>query len=1026
MHREYHPDDIRHRHAHAFEADAREPGHAHDHSALFLLTTILGLLLGTDLALSASGLQRIGSPFGVSLALIAALLGGARIVYGALDALWHGRIGADLALAQACLAALVIGEPFVAAEVVFIALLGEVLEAVTADRAMRSIGRLFEQTPRWARVRREGQDQEVPLSQVVEGDLVIVGEGERIPIDGTILAGRSTVDQSALTGETLPVDKGPGDPVYTGSINQYGRIECRAERIGAESTYGQVLRLVAEAQHRKAPLQRTADRYAAFFLPIVETAAGLTLLAGYLLGWPDVWHRTVAVLVVACPCALVLATPAAIMASMAWLARHGVVIKGGIVLERLAKCDSVAFDKTGTLTLGRPELASVLPLADLDEDALLGLAASVESASPHPLAVALVQAARAKGLEFLPVADVQAQPGAGMTAQVTVQDSAPSNLLIGNLRLLREHGLEADPGLIQALDDRGETPLLIALDGRIVGALGLRDTVRPEAHDVIHDLKHMGFKTLALLTGDRAPAARLVAKKVHLKTVEAELLPADKALWVEQRQSEGRRVIMIGDGVNDAPALARADVGIAVGGPGADLAAEAGDVVILGDPLRNLPDLIHLSRATVSIIRQNIVIFAFGLNAVAIGSAMLGWLGPVPAAILHQVGSLLVLLNAMRLLVFGDWRQSSPVRRLHELGDRIHAIDDRLDLGEGWLWIARRRRGLAGVLAVVLVLGYGTSGVVSLGPEEVGLVRRAGRYVKTLPPGLHLLWPWPIETVDRLAPDRLFAVPIGFRLTDPARWESGHGRGTAAIDEEESLLLTGDGQLVELSAVVQIRLRNDEESLRRFAFGVADAPASVRPVAESVLRSLVGRASLSGLLSDRRRDMETEALERLRDRVRSYGLGLDVRSLAIQEVHPPLAVVQAFRDVSDAHLERDRRIHEAQRYMDEQAAITRGTSIALGEKARADRLGLIERARGEADGFLSQIRPRARWPALSDHDRFWTTMADLLADRRKVILDGPDSSRARRHLILPDPSIGIPKPFNLTPALLSGRPEGLP
>ncbi len=673
MHREYHPDDIRHRHAHAFEAEAHEDAHAHDHGSLFFLTALLGLLLGADLLLPVLGLDRLRSPFGVSLALVAALIGGARIVYGALDALWHGRIGADLALAQACLAALVLGEPFVAAEVVFIALLGEVLEAVTADRAMKSIGRLFEQTPRSARVRRDGHEVEIPLSQVAEGDLVIVGEGERIPVDGTILSGRSTVDQSTLTGETLPVDKGPGDLVYTGSLNQYGRVECRAERIGADSTYGQVLRLVAEAQHRKAPLQKTADRYAALFLPVVETAAGLTLLAGYLLGWPDVWHRTVAVLVVACPCALVLATPAAIMASMAWLARHGVVIKGGIALERLARCNTIAFDKTGTLTLGRPELASIQPFGDLDSDALLRLAASVESASPHPLAVSVVQAAREKGLELLPVTEVQAQPGAGMSGKVVWHEGSEATLLVGNARLLSEHGLEVDSGSLQALDDRGETPLLIALNGRLVGVLGLRDTVRPEAHDVIHDLKHLGIRSLALLTGDRAPAARLVARKVHLKTVESELLPADKALWIEARQGEGQRVAMIGDGINDAPALARADVGIAIGGPGADLAAEAGDVVILGDPLRNLPDLIRLSRATVSIIRQNILIFAFGLNAVAIGSAMLGWLGPVPAAILHQAGSFLVLLNAMRLLVFGDWHRSAPMLWLKGLGDRIHA-----------------------------------------------------------------------------------------------------------------------------------------------------------------------------------------------------------------------------------------------------------------------------------------------------------------------------------------------------------------
>ncbi len=271
----------------------------------------------------------------------------------------------------------------------------------------------------------------------------------------------------------------------------------------------------------------------------------------------------------------------------------------------------------------------------------------------------------------------------------------------------------------------------------------------------------------------------------------------------------------------------------------------------------------------------------------------------------------------------------------------------------------------------------------------------------------------------------MLAVPIGFRLTDSARWESGHNRETAAIDEEESLLLTGDGQLVELSAVVQVRLRPDDDSLRRFAFEVVDARSAVRPIAESVLRSLVGRVSLPDLLSDKRLPIEHEALVMLQDRLLSYGLGLDACSLAIQEVHPPLAVVEAYRDVTNALLERERRINEGRTYADQQVAKARGTSTAMKEKSQADRLGSIERARGESDGFLRLLEPRARWPILSDHERFWSTMAELLATRRKVVLDGPGSD-ARRHLILPDPSLGNPRSFDPTPALFPGRPEGLP
>ncbi len=395
MHREYNPGDMHHLHAHAFGAphdhghDDPEQSHEHDHRGLLAFTTLLGLLIGAHVLLGAIGLQSYRQPFGVSLALIAAVLGGARIVYGALEALAQGRIGADVALAQAAVAAIVLGEYFVAAEVVFIALVGECLEAITADRAMRAIGKLFEQTPRTAWVRRDGVEVELPIGQVVLGDVVIVAPGERVAVDGEVLEGRTSVDQSVLTGESIPIDKGPGETVFAGTVNQFGRLEVRADRVGYETTLGQVLRLVAEAQHRKAPLQRAADRYARWFLPVVEVVAGVTLLAGYLLGWPDMWDRTVAVLVVACPCALVLATPAAIMASMAWLARHGVVIKGGAALERLAACNTLAFDKTGTLTEGRPVVVGVVPLGGRTEDEVLRLAATAEASSRHPLAEAL-------------------------------------------------------------------------------------------------------------------------------------------------------------------------------------------------------------------------------------------------------------------------------------------------------------------------------------------------------------------------------------------------------------------------------------------------------------------------------------------------------------------------------------------------------------------------------------------------------------------------------------------------------------
>ena len=737
-----------------------------------------------DVLFAGLGWESWRAPGGVPLALVAALIGGARIVYGALDALIHGRIGADIALAQACLAALAIGQPFVAAEVVFIALVGEVLEAVTYERARKAIHRLLDHSPKTARVRRDGEEIEIPVSRVIVGDVVIIRAGERIPVDGTVLLGRSSVDQSALSGESLPLVNGTDDPVYTGTLNQFGSIEVRAEKVGHETTFGQVLKLVGDAQRKKAPLERIADRLARYFLPVVEIVAGLTLLTGYLLGWPDVWPRTVAVLVVACPCALILATPAAVLASMAWLARHGIIIKGGAALERLAQCDTFAFDKTGTLTLGQPEITSIQPQGGTSEEELLRLAATAESTSSHSLGEAVIREAKQRGIPPLTIIEAVAQPGAGVSARF-LDEGRERTVLIGSRRLLSEAGISVDPETGQELEGRGESLLFVAVDQQLVGVLGAVDKVRPEAHDVIHDLKHLHIKEIAILTGDRLSAARLVARKTHVKTVEAELLPRDKAAWIGRAQASGKRVAMVGDGINDAPALASAHVGIALGGIGADLAAEAGDLVILGEPLRNLPDLVKLSRATVAVIRQNILIFAFGLNAVAMASAALGILGPVPAAILHQAGSFLVLLNAMRLLAFGDWANLTPIRQVRSWTGRIGAIDDRFDLVGILDWLLARRRTIAGLALVGVAIVYGTSGWTTVGPGERLMVCRLGQFSGELGSGLHLGWPPPFESAIRLTPGRMRSVEIGFRQgetddREPARWESGHARTVTA------------------------------------------------------------------------------------------------------------------------------------------------------------------------------------------------------------------------------------------------------
>ncbi len=557
------------------------------------------------------------------------------------------------------------------------------------------------------------------------------------------------------------------------------------------------------------------------------------------------------------------------------------------------------------------------------------------------------------------------------------------------------------------LDDQGETALVVAVDGAIAGWIGLRDTVRPEAHDVIHDLKHLKVRQIALLTGDRDPVARRVARQVHLKTALAELMPADKAGWIREQQEAGRKVAMVGDGINDAPALAQADAGIALGGIGSDLAAEAGDLIILGDPLRNLPALVELSRATVGVIRQNIIGFAFGLNAVAVILASLGILSPVAAAILHQVGSLLVLLNSMRLLVFGGWSELPPVRQLRAVGQRIGRLDDSLDLEAIWLWLAQHRGAIVSWAVGVLAALYACSGVTAIRPGEVGLVLRLGGFRRVLEPGLHLCFPEPIERVIRLEPGRVRSLEIGFRRTagsqgEPLRWESSHGRSLEEGDEEagDPLLLTGDGQFLEISASVQYAIDSSRPgSLRRIALGVAGPEAALQAMGESAVRQTVASRSLLDILTVGRREVEAAATRRLEQKLQSLDLGLHIQGITFQDVHPPLSVVDAYRDVSRAESDRRRRSNEAAAYRAEKLIDAEARARATVNTAQADHDRALTLSASQADVFSYQLAARDAAPALTDFRLFWETIATVMADRPKLILDGT-AGRAQ-HLILP-------------------------
>jgi Cu+-exporting ATPase len=1063
--------------------------------ALYVWTAVVGALVLGDLLFRLLGWTGLQRPFGYELALLAALVGGARIVYGALAALLEGDLGADLALAIAMLAALVLREYLVGAEVALIAMVGECLEAVTFQRAHRELRKILELNPRTARVRRDGGEIEVPIGDVHVGDTVIVRPGERIPVDGSVLAGRTAVDQSALTGESLPVDKAEADSVYAGTLNQFGAIELRADRVGEDTTLGQVIQLVAEAQENKAPLERAADRLARAFLPVVMAAAVATLVYTNwgATAWKSLnWMPTLAVLVVACPCALILATPAAVMAGVAWMARRGVLVKGGIAFERLAGVDAIAFDKTGTLTQGRLQLGDVLPRESHTSDELLQAAATAEQLSEHPIARLVVSEAKRRGLALSPLGEFTAHPGIGVVATIglpapatstdpaaaaaaptelaaTLQPSAPCStaIAVGNRRLLEQQAIALPADVEQALahlDSTGQTPLVAAVNGVVLGAIGVRDTVRSEAADVVHDLWHLGIEDVALLTGDRRPAADTVARTVGIDRVAAELLPGEKADWlVAWRQSRtgarpdrrGSRVAMIGDGINDAPALAIADVGLALGGVGSDIAAEAGDFVLMGDPLRPLPDMLRFSRAVVRVIRQNIVFFAFGLNAAAILLSAEQVLGPIGAAITHQIGSFLVLCNAVRLLWFDRWESSgwgAAERALARWGSRVTDVFQ--PVASAFAALQRRRGLLASLVASAAIIGYGLMGVTCVAPDELAAVKRFGKFRGTFGPGLRFFLPPPFDVVVRIAPERIRVAEIGFRSKANApresaaaiEWDSQHRDDLFERMEDESLIFTGDNRLLELNASVHYSLRRLDErnrdatdsSVRRYLFEVRQPDELLRAVAESVLRELAAQSSFAAILTEGRRTIEEQARAELQRRADRYDLGIVVRAVTLQDVHPPLEVVSKFRELARANKERERELKMADAYRTQQiiaaagsdalqvvaganavsdASWTKLAPLLAGEakaavlQAEADRDQRTNESAGDAARFESRRAAYRTASGVSELRLYFETIAAVLADKETLLLD--PAAAGRRHLFFADPD-----KFSLAPRVL--------
>jgi len=584
------------------------------------------------------------SNLGMSLAIFSVVINGLPIIWGAIKGLVKREVNVDELVSLAIIASMIQGEFLTAAVVSFVMTFGALIEQVTSESARKAIKSLIEISPQTATVLKNEDQLVVPIDQVKVGDRVLIKPGERIPVDGIILLGVSAVDESAMTGEPLPLEKSSGDQVLAGTLNHNGVIEVSVNKVGQDTTLGKVINLVTEAERHRPEAVRFIDRYALWFTPTILACAGLAwLITG------DV-NRAVAVLIVGCPCALILATPTATVASLGRAAKAGILVKGGQYLERIASIEAVLFDKTGTLTLGEPWVEEIACIPGVEKEELLSCAASAEQNCTHPLARAVLKAAHYARVVIQKADNAFHEIGLGVRATVNGSLVEVGSAAVGGSEVVMPIPLQR---CMEDLLNRGSTPLVVYRDSSPVGLLSVSDKVRPMAVQTVEEFKKLGLNRIAILSGDHEKSVRRVADLVGISEVYSKLKPQDKLEIIKKYQEKELPVMFVGDGINDAPALASSNVGVAMGVAGTDVALETADIALTHDDVSKLPWLIRLGRRMLTIIKLNI---AFGLvfNAVAILTGGLGLLTPIMAAIVHNIGSVLVVISSASLAFFPE------------------------------------------------------------------------------------------------------------------------------------------------------------------------------------------------------------------------------------------------------------------------------------------------------------------------------------------------------------------------------------
>ena len=601
-------------------------------------------LVGGAFLILSFVLPKLGIRFLIDPAWLTVVISGIPLLY---LALWRvvynpgiSKISSALLIVIAMFGAIGIGDLFAAGEVVFIMAFGALLEEMTTNRAKKGLKNLISLAPVQGRKLENGKELMIPAEKISRDDILRVLPGETIPVDGIIIEGETSVDQSIMTGESLPVDKGVKDEVFCGTLNRFGAIDIKATNVGQDSSLQKLIRMVQEAENKQAPMQRIADKFASWLVPV---ALMIAIVTGFATGNIV---RAVTVLVVFCPCALVLATPTAIMAAIGQATKHGVIIKSGEALEKMGKVDTITFDKTGTLTYGKLQVSDVISFNDkTDNEYILLMAASAEAKSEHPLGKAIVNDVISKKMNIIPSSAFKMTTGKGIEAVV-----ADKKMLCGNEKFLRENGIEINKSVsdtIAKLHMEGKAAILVAQEGKCIGIIALSDVIRPEAKAVIEKLSKLGTKSV-LLTGDNKRTAEYFAAKAGISEVYAELLPDKKVETIQNLQSVAGKVCMIGDGVNDAPALKVAEVGVAMGNMGSDIAVDAADIALMSDDISKVPYLKRLSNATVKTIKLSITMSML-INFVAILLSVTGILNPTTGALVHNAGSCFVVLIAALL-----------------------------------------------------------------------------------------------------------------------------------------------------------------------------------------------------------------------------------------------------------------------------------------------------------------------------------------------------------------------------------------